>query len=279
MGVVPNPNTETVEQAAIDQRATDPRLEQNTTSEVEVQSQAPEESVEAPETQEETPQPKPKKSAEEVLKGRIGHVTKQLSAKDQELAETRRQLEAAQALLTAKQAVPGEEQTPVAPVQPSGPKTYTQEDFEAAVAARAEVEAFNQRADEMYNTGAEKFDDWKDTVDTLVASGFMNKDLLDAAMAVEDGPAVLHHLGTNLDEAERISALPPIRKAAEMAKLSAKLAAPKTVPVSGAPTPIKPLNGSPNPTVDLQRVADEGDMSAYVAARAKQGSRWAQARG
>ena len=129
-----------------------------------------------------------------------------------------------------------------------------------------------------YSNGASRFQDWKDSVDTLVASGFMNKDLLDTAMVVEDGTAVLHHLGVNLDEAERIAALPPIRKAAEMAKLSAVLAAPKALPLSSAPAPIRPVSGSASPQVDLQRIADDNNMSAYAAARAKMGSRWANGR-
>lgn len=224
---------------------------------------------------------KPKKTAEEVLKGRVGHLTKTLSTKDQVLQQKETELQDFQARLAAAEALlnsSGQTVTPPSPVT-AGPKTYSQADFTAAVAAETEAQEFNRRADEMYNTGSEKFTDWKDSVETLVAAGFMNKDLLDAAMAVEDGPTVLHHLGINLDEAERISALTPIRRAAEMAKLSATLAAPKQSPVSSAPTPIKPVSGSPSPQLDLQRISDTDDMRAYAAARAKQGSRWAQGRG
>jgi hypothetical protein len=230
------------------------------------------------------PPVKPKKTVEEVLKGRVGHLTKTLSNKDQVLAQKDQELSDFQSRLAAAEALlssSGQQaatQPPVAPLVANGNKTYTREDFEAAVAAEAEVKEFNRKADEMYSQGAEKFTDWKDSVETLVAAGFMNKDLLDAAMAVEDGPAVLHHLGVNLDEAERISALSPVRRAAEMAKLSINLSAPRQAAVSSAPAPIKPVNGSPTPQLDLQRVADTDDMSAYAAARAKQGSRWAQGR-
>jgi len=230
------------------------------------------------------PPVKPKKTAEEVLKGRVGHLTKTLSGKDQELAARAQEVEDFKSRLAAAEALLNSNgQTPAtpplnAPQISIQPKTYSQADFDAAVAAQAEVQDFNRRADEMYSAGAGKFTDWKDSVDTLVAAGFMNKDLLDAAMAVEDGTAVLHHLGTNLDEAERISALTPIRKAAEMAKLANMLGTPRQTPVSSAPAPIKPVAGSPSPVLDLQRVADTDDMKAYAAARAKQGSRWAQGR-
>ena len=265
---------ESVEQVSLDQRATDPRLDV-----------APEPIVEAPVAEEPPAEPdlapaepevpvKPKKTAEEVLKGRVGHLTKTLSAKDEQLAAAQARADAAEALLAAGNPTPD----PAKPLVANGNTQYTQAEFEAAVTARAEVESFNRKADEMYNTGADKFQDWKDAVDTLVVSGFMNKDLVDSAMAIEDGPTVLHYLGTNLDEAERINALPPIRNVAEMAKISNTLSAPKSTPVSAAPAPIKPVNGSPNPEVDLQRLSVDGDMSAYIAARAKQGSRWAAGR-
>lgn len=264
---------ETAEQIGIDQRATDPRIvaeKPTATVEPVVTEELPVTEEEPPVAAEE-PVVKPKKTAEEVLKGRVGHLTKTLSAKDEAIAAAIARADAAEALLAAA----SNTEVP-APAKPSN--VYTQEDFDKAVAVRAEVQEFNRKADDMYNQGASKFNDWKDTVGTLVVSGFMNKDLLDAAMAVEDGPTVLHHLGTNLDEAERINALPPIQKAAAIAKLSYSLNTPKVIPVSSAPAPIKPVTGSPNPSVDLQRIADEGDMSSYAAARLKQGSRWANGR-
>jgi hypothetical protein len=270
MGIVPNPN-ESVEQIAIDQRAVDPRLENQEV----VAPETPETPVEAVEGEEhqEVPVQKPRKTAEEVLKGRVGHLTKTLSSKDQELVDARNRLAAAEALLASRT---NEDGTPVTPPAPATtPHSYSPEEFEAAVEARAQADAFNQKADDMYNEGSGKFNDWKDTVDTLVASGFMNKDLLDAAMAVGNGAEVLHHLGSNLDEAERINALTPIHKAAALAKISSTLTVPRTTPISSAPAPIQPVHGSPSPTIDLQRVADTDDMSAYIAARAKQGSRWA----
>lgn len=277
----------TVADVALEQRATDPRLDQQSDPALTVDTPDPAalaagddpatEPVADPE-----PAPKPRKTAEEVLKGRVGHLTKTLSAKDEALTAAQARADAAEALLAASNRQSADptatpDLTPVRPVA-NGHAQYTQAEFEAAVTARAEVQEFNRKADDMYNSGAAKFQDWKEAVDTLVVSGFMNKDLIDAAMAVDDGPAVLHHLGTNLDEAERINALPPIPKAAALAKLSNNLSTPKSIPVSAAPTPIRPVSGSPSPQVDLQRIADEGDMSSYAAARAKQGSRWAQGR-
>lgn len=263
---------ETIEQAAIDQRATDPRLDAPVADPPIAQDdpvidQDDQDGTSEPVVEPEVPV-KIKKTAEDVLKGRVGHLTKTLSAKDVELQEALKRATAAESLLAA-----GTETPPV-----TAPTTYAPADFEAAVAARVEAQEFDRKADEMYNVGAGKYNDWKDSVDTLVSAGFMDKTLLDAAMAIEDGATVLYHLGTNLDEAERINALPPIRKAAEMAKLSNQLATPRNVPVSSAPAPIRPVSGSPSPQVDLQRISEDNDMRAYAAARLKQGSRWAQGR-
>lgn len=260
----------TVEQVALEQRAVNPR-----TDEPIVDAPIVEEldlnAVEAPEEDQQPEVPvKVKKTAEDVLKGRVGHLTKTLSAKDVELETIRSQLATALALNnSASENIQSNTSQIV----------QTPADFEAAVTARVEAQEFNRNADEMYNSGAAKFSDWKDSVDMLVTSGFMDKNLLDAAMAVEDGAIVLHYLGTNLDEAERINVLPPIRKAAEMAKLSVQLSTPRSVTVSSAPTPIRPVTGSPSPVIDLQRVAETDNMKEYAAARAKQGSRWAQGRG
>lgn len=270
---------ESIEQIALEQRATDPRVSAPVVAPdpvVEPDLVAdPVEPVEAVEPDSVVEPPaKPKRTAEEVLKGRVGHLTKIASERSQEVEDYKQRLAAAEALLAA-----GVDPLAIPPIAAKPVGYGTKAEFDAAVAAEADAKEFNRKADDLYNVGSGKFTDWKDAVDSLVVSGFMNKDLLDSAMAIEDGPAVLHYLGTNLDEAERIGALTPIRKAAEMAKLSATLGKPVSVPVSAAPAPIRPVSGSPSPTVDLQRIADTNDMRSYAAARAQQGARWAQGRG
>lgn len=278
---------------AEDQTATDPRLEQAQAAPVEAEEAPPEpvEAAKAPLVEEaalevpETPvegEKKAKKSVEEALKGRVGHLTKTLSTKDAELADTQRRLQAAEALLASS----GNQQPPVdgavaetPPAAPqNGQRTYTQAEFDEQVRQRAVADTFNRSADAMYDAGKAKFDDWKDSVDTLNAVGIMSPVFLEAAMATDDGAAVVHHLGTDIDEASRIAALPPVKMAAELAKLAIKLSGPTKVAVSGAPAPIRPVTGAVNPQVDVVKLANSDDMSAYVAERAKQGSPWAQAR-
>lgn len=225
------------------------------------------------------PAPKPKKSAEEILKGRLGHTTKQLATREAEIAELNRKLEAAQSLIGAAPKPEGADPTPVrSDVNPTTGRVYTEAEFSQAVSERAQANAFNAQANAMYDDGATKFPDWKDSVDSLNAMQLMTPVLLDAAMATDDGAAVIHHLGGDLEEAQRIAALPPARMGAELAKIAMRLGTTKPTAISRAPAPVPPVDGAVKPTVDLDRVSQDDNMAAYVAARAKQGAKWARGR-
>jgi len=72
------------------------------------------------------------------------------------------------------------------------------------------------------------------------------------------GPEVAFHLGSNLDEAQRIFALPPVQRARELTKLEFQVEALKPKLVSDAPDPIKPLGGSETVQTDPDKMtADE----------------------
>ena len=74
----------------------------------------------------------------------------------------------------------------------------------------------------------------------------------------------LYELGKNLDEAARIMALPPVRQAVELTKISGKLTAPKA-PTKATP-PIKPLAAVARTEVDLENAP----MAEFVKIRDKQ---------
>ena len=59
----------------------------------------------------------------------------------------------------------------------------------------------------------------------------------------EHGAAVTHYLGQHLDEAARIAQLPPLQAAAHIARLEARLSAPKQKPVTAAPAPAPTVGG------------------------------------
>lgn len=66
-----------------------------------------------------------------------------------------------------------------------------------------------------------------------------------AIMLSDNGADVAYYLGSHPDEAKRISELPPLKAAAEIGRIEAKLASePPTVTPSKAPAPIKPVGAS-----------------------------------
>lgn len=72
------------------------------------------------------------------------------------------------------------------------------------------------------------------------------------------GPEVAFHLGSNLDVAERIFALPPVQRARELTKLEFQVEALEPKLVSDAPDPIKPLGNSETIQSDPDKMtADE----------------------
>jgi len=72
---------------------------------------------------------------------------------------------------------------------------------------------------------------------------FVPKGLEDVFVASENGAEIAYHLGKNPAELQRITALSPVQAAYEIAKLDAKLSAPKAA-ATKAPAPINPVGGN-----------------------------------
>ena len=250
-----------------------------------------------PEPPEETPAPeapppepteaKVKKSPVAHLTGRIGNLAAKLNEETNARQAAEARLQAAEALLNAR-GTPLPDGTPApadAPpqVNPATGRTYTQAEFQSAVQQAAARQAFDRQADAVYDVGAGQFTDWKENIDVLNASGIMSKELLDAAMALGDqktSAAVIHKLGSDLEEAQRIAGMKatPARMGVELAKIAAQVSQPVQQRVSSAPAPIPAIRGGVNPAIDLGRLAEGDDMQAYAAARAKQGDPYALSR-
>lgn len=83
----------------------------------------------------------------------------------------------------------------------------------------------------------------------------------------EHGPEIAYHLGSNPDEAKRISQLPPTVQLMELGLIVAKLKSAPAKPVSAAPSPIKPIKpGTETPTLS----PDEESMEQYASRRKKE---------
>ena len=217
--------------------------------------------------------PNQKKTVEK-LTGRIGHLTKTLHQKDEEIASERSRREALEALLNR-----GDAEEPITLPTQDTPRPGTAE-FDRLVderaAQRSREETFARDCNAIFDTGKEKHGaDFEEAVTNLNALGMMHPALIEAAMATDSPADVIHALGTDVDEAARITALPPIRMAAEIVKLSAKLASPREErQVSRVPAPINPVGGQTTGSNDLYD--PDVSMEEWVRRRKAQGSRFAR---
>jgi hypothetical protein len=108
----------------------------------------------------------------------------------------------------------------------------------------------------------------RDEFDALPLTPAIVQALLDSDVATR----LMAHMAANPEEVARIAKLSPVRQAAEIGKLEAKLPA-QTAQRSKAPPPIEPVGRRGNAApVDLARAP----MEQYIAERKKQGATWAR---
>lgn len=141
----------------------------------------------------------------------------------------------------------------------------------------AQQNEFNKACNDIAETGKEKFKDWDDALKNLTLVGAIGKDVspdfLETAIELKNPASILHHLGMNLEEAERVAKLPPKKMAMEMARIEAKLNAPAPAPVippvSNAPAPVIPVGGAAKPGAPS---IDDPNLSGeeWMALRSKQ---------
>jgi hypothetical protein len=107
---------------------------------------------------------------------------------------------------------------------------------------RAAAQAFDGRCNAAYDAGEKAFgDQWSASIKNLGMAGLVSPTdtaFLEAALATDAPEQVLHALGQDPDEAMRIAALPPMKRAIEMDRLATKLAKPAAPPERKAPPPV-----------------------------------------
>lgn len=86
--------------------------------------------------------------------------------------------------------------------------------------------------------------DYPEAAEALASVMGPNPMLFEVIATSDHGPAVAHYLGNHLDEAANISRMPPHLAAAAVARLEAKVSAPKHKPVSAAPAPAPVVTGA-----------------------------------
>jgi len=143
----------------------------------------------------------------------------------------------------------------------------SQAEFDAAVAAeatrreaqareRARMDAFNENSNKAFTKGTTDFGDgFKDAVSNLHQVGLLpyadqtgrvyNNEILEMVLATDDPAKVLYELGSDPDKAAAIVQMTPAARAVEIAKLSViQPAKGKPTPLSNAPRPVPPVDGS-----------------------------------
>ena len=98
--------------------------------------------------------------------------------------------------------------------------------------------------------------DYEESVEAFMSVAGVNPPLAELLMTSDLGPAVVHYLGTHLDEAARISQLPPHMAAREVTRLETRLAQ-KPKPVTKAPDPVPTVGGGTAQTKDPDRMTTD----------------------
>ena len=144
-------------------------------------------------------------------------------------------------------------------------------DYDRAVSAEAERRLAQAKFDEDCNrvaaAGKEAYPDFDAALNNLQLAGVMSPENVQALIATGDGHRLIYELGNDPAEAARIFSMPPRLAAIEIGKRSATKTPAKAAPVSKAPAPIKPLDGSVRVSSDPR---DDDDDETYFQKRLAQ---------
>lgn len=237
----------------------------NTPAPVEAEQQtAP---IEAPSGE----QPKPVSKEPGWVRPRINEITREkhealrrAEAAERELADFRAKL--------AQSPQEGQQTPPVTPV----PQNI--EDLVQQQAAKLlQQTEFNRRCNEVAEKGAAEFQDFQQAIDSFQVFGGLPGDFLETVVELPDSHKILHHLGNNLEEYQRLQTLPPVKKALALADIASKLKVqPKPAPLTNAPAPATPLGQS---KVAPMTLSDDLAPDDWFERRNKQASRRLYGRG
>lgn len=237
------------------------------------ETETPQENTAPPATAEgepaEPPKEQPRDEKGKFVQERINELTKARRQAERERDQYAEQLRTYQS--QQQQAAPPSDKAPL-----PADFNYDLDAWGAAVAAHAVKQAetraeskFNERAQQ--TTQQQVFDqyaererayaatdpDYSEALDSLRSSVRFHPTTLEVIAASEHGPAVVKHLGTHLDVADRISRLPAHLAAAEIARIEAVVKAPKPKPVTQAPAPAPQVGGGAAVSKDPERMTTD----------------------
>ncbi len=100
--------------------------------------------------------------------------------------------------------------------------------------------------------------DYPERVQTLQMAVELHPQFVEALALSDHGPAVVDYLALHLEEADKISRMPPHIAAMHLGRIEAQVSSPKTKPVSTAPTPAPVLKGGTQPAAkDPTQMSDD----------------------
>lgn len=133
-------------------------------------------------------------------------------------------------------------------------------------------EIWNKECNRIGEAGTKEFKDFDKVVEGYKTNfnGQVPTQLIEGAIEVMPGQEakMLHYLGKNLDVAEHILSLSPVKAGAALAKLADKLNAKPAV--SKAPAPIKPVAGGTTDTNPRQGYYEGMSEAAFMRMEAKE---------
>ena len=142
--------------------------------------------------------------------------------------------------------------------QPEQGRTLTQADVDRIATERArEIAAeqqFAKECNDAYQNGKKDYPDFDDSLRTLGVVG-MDRESIEDILATGEGHRVIYDLGKNPEEAARILRLPPRQRIVALARFASKPSEPK--PISRAPSPVRPVNGSAKIETDPEKMSME----------------------
>jgi hypothetical protein len=108
---------------------------------------------------------------------------------------------------------------------------------------------FRTRVNAWAKAGETEFkDDWNDKCNMVANLGATERpefmQIVTDPDLIKDGHKVVAALADDPEEAERILSLTPVKMSAALVKYAEKIGKPKAKPLSNAPEPIKPINGT-----------------------------------
>lgn len=204
---------------------------EETQEQVSTVAEKPQDQTPASDSQAEPQKPESIKETPEWAQRRINELTRQ---KYERQAEANFYKKEAERLAQAQRTEEGTKQIDPADLEPL---------IESKAKEIAAQQAFNARCNTVYEKGAQAFPDFDRALSNLKMVGGLTKESLESIIESDMPERVIHHLGSNLDEAARILELSPVAQARAIAKLEVKLSTPAPKPVSKAPAPIEPVGG------------------------------------